>query len=124
MLLLILSVILTGLGVVLLKLDDDSNLSVLGGVTLSIMGGIGLFICLLGIPLQRVEGHALIQQYHADKLSIENARREGASEIERATIFQTIKNDNGILAAARVYNNSLWFDWFIVDELTTLPPLE
>lgn len=93
------------------------------GLLVTLIAGLGLVGALISLPIVRAQDGSLIQQYYADKASIANARMAGASDVERATIFQTIQQDNGILAEKKYYNGSLWFDWFIVDELAELPPL-
>lgn len=121
MLIIALLVAVLAVGIVLLVATDCDSPT---GFIVTLIASIALAGALVGLPVGRAQDGSLIQQYYADKASIANARMAGASDVERATIFQTIQRDNGILASKKYYNGSLWFDWFVVDELANLPPLE
>lgn len=100
---------------------NDNELPIIGG------GIIGLFFiaALLLLPLNRMSNREWIAGYYATQKTLNSARaRQGQSEIERATVLQTVIEMNGKIAAAKYDNSTLWWDWYIVDELTTLPPLQ
>jgi hypothetical protein len=80
---------------------------------------------LVSIPLNRRTNREYMVQYYAtqDTLSVARAKPV-TSDIERAAILQEIITINQQLAEVRYNNKSLWWDWYIVDELAALPPLE
>jgi hypothetical protein len=106
-------------GAVLLGLGSD----VAGPILLFFGAGIAALMLLL-IPIQRMSCRDGIAQYYALKDTLTRARAKGAStEFERAAMQKEVADFNKDLASVK-YWNSTQFDFWWVDELAELPPLE
>jgi len=87
-----------------------------------IIGIVILFLSLLILPLERCDNRSKIFKYEAMKESLAIARDSG-DDIEKAAVLNSIIATNQKLASAKYWNESMWFDWYIVDEWANLPPL-
>jgi hypothetical protein len=82
----------------------------------------GVVLTAIILPINYNETKAEVAKYYALKQSLENARVEGASDIERAAVVKEIIEFNSMLANAKYWNETT-FDIFIADELAELKPL-
>lgn len=78
-----------------------------------------LVIGLIFIPIVRIGFNADIERYHAFKQTLENARLEDMSELERATILIKIADWNMDIANAKHWDKTI-FGIYIPDEVTEL----
>jgi hypothetical protein len=93
------------------------------GVTATGFGGVALFIQLMCWPAYYYNDISSIQQYHAAKQTIAQARTTNTSELERAALTTKIIEVNSWLANAKYWNDSI-FDIYIPDEVEELEPLK
>lgn len=78
-----------------------------------------LVISLIMIPIVRIGFNAEIKRYHAFKQTLENARFEEMSELERATILTKIADWNMDIANTKHWKKTI-FGIYIPDEVTEL----
>lgn len=78
-----------------------------------------LVVGLILIPITRIGFNAEIERYNAFKETLENARLEEMSELERATIVDKIADWNMDIAKTRYWNKTI-FGIYIPDEVTEL----
>jgi len=93
------------------------------GMLLTIFSGLMLFIAVIGVPINYYGTVSEINQYHAIKTTIEQARTQDISDIERAALTTKIAEANQWLANARYWNNTI-FDIYWPDEIMDLEPLK
>lgn len=86
------------------------------------LAGVWLLAALVFLPLERAECRSAIERYDAVRLTIERSRQAGR-EYETAALVRELVQVNQGLASARYWNESLWTDWYIVDEYAALEPL-
>ncbi len=82
-----------------------------------------LIIVAITIPLNIQTTKADIQSYYVLKNTIEEARNNNFSELERAGLVNRIIENNIALAKYQYYNNTIW-DLWIPDEIMDLEPLK
>lgn len=97
-----------------------------GFMTASV-GGVGLVVGLVLLPVLRSEGLARVEAFRATKLTIERARLQADSigvefPIESVAILGEIARHNAWLAAQKYWNRSL-FDIWIPDAVEELEPI-
>lgn len=80
------------------------------------VSGIVLIILLIGIPLNRRSVMVDIQKVEACRITVENARSNKYSDLERATILKEIISWNERIVATQYENKNIW-DLWIPDEV-------
>lgn len=118
MIILIVAVILTGLGILILRHDEFSFV----GILLSVCGGFVLLLFLVFIFLNPLTVKGEIREFESIRQTIAVARETG-NELEKAAIQHKIIDNNEWLAGV-VYWNETIFDIFIPDEVMQLKPLK
>ena len=113
LLLIILGILFCG-GLVYQMFEDWGE----GGFMVSIISGILLIVCLISIPLQRIDIESNIAEYLATKETIETARQKG-NNFENAALQQKIIDQNKWLASVQYYNSTI-FDLWIPDQVMQL----
>ena len=108
--------------VVILKAEEYDTLHLVG-VIVSIVSGAILLVALIILPIQYHSTKAEVDRYYALKDTIEKAREEGASEIERAALIQEIAEYNKDLASVKYWNVTT-FGIYYYDGLAELEYLE
>ena len=89
------------------------------GLILSLLGGTGLLLCLMTIPLQRMEINAYIQKVEAARLT---RAVDSGIPLEGAAWRIFVATTNAELASFRYYNNTA-FDLWYPDAIEKLEPL-
>lgn len=112
--------VLVGIGVLFLKYSYEYEelgivITVFAGIVLLVVGGV--------FPASYYGHLSDIQRYEAFKVTIANARSNGASEAERTAILIQITKWNEDLASAKYWNKTV-FDIWIPDQYAELPFLE
>ena len=105
-------------GLIMFKMEWHDDIAFL----VTSVGSVILFFALLFLPLERCDNESKILKYEAMKESLAIARDNG-DDIEKAAVLNSIIATNQKLASAKYWNESMWFDWYIVDEWANLPPL-
>ena len=95
----------------------------LSGFILSVVCGVCLFFALILLPTNYYEGKGDIQEYYALEQTINNARSNGANDIERAALTSKIAETNMWLASTQYWNNTI-FDIYIPDDVMELKVLQ
>jgi hypothetical protein len=93
------------------------------GVSLVFVGIILLVPTIIAGSVTYYESKAEVNRYYALKQTIEESRKGGTSEIERAALTKKIADYNADLASVKYWNNTT-FGIFISDKLADLPPLK
>ena len=113
--------LLAALGIYVMKTSDD--FMVLGAIT-CLLFLFALTMALIALGLGQAVGRGNVAQYYATKVTIEDARKNNPSEIERAALTKTIIEINQKLANDKYWNSNPWFDIYIYDGWAELPPLK
>jgi len=88
------------------------------------LGGLGLVVSLIPIPLARMESRSNIAQFRAVQATFETARQnKNISPIELAAIQQNAMKANADLASWQYWNQTV-FDWWIDDGVMDLKPIK
>jgi len=90
---------------------------------LEILGAVLLAIALICLPCILAMVHGEIQEYHATKYTIEQARQDGISELERAALTQKIIDTNAWLANCQYWNKTI-VGIYVPDEVEKLKYLK
>jgi hypothetical protein len=80
-------------------------------------------IALIILPISYYDGKAGIKRYYALKQTIEDSRKNGISDVERAALTKKIAEYNADLASVKYWNDTI-FDIYIPDELAELDYLK
>jgi len=88
------------------------------------MSCILLGIMLLCIPLIRMSVRNDIIKFNTTNKTLNNARQNKTSDIERAAILKDVINRNNFLITIQYWNKNLITDIFIPDEIDNLKPME
>lgn len=88
------------------------------GVVFCLAGGLGLALCVLTIPLNRMAWQSSFVEVEAIRQS-----RETATEIESAAWRMKAAEVNAHLASGRYYNGTL-FDLWIPDQINQVEPIQ
>jgi hypothetical protein len=124
MLFLILFAITTIAGFIITRKTEESlNVWNLLGALLLVLGVLAFAGACIMLPIQQNNTACAVDEYNATKATIAKARESGTTE-ERSTVAEVLVKVNTSLAEAQHNNESLWFDWYINDDLVILPPLE
>jgi hypothetical protein len=94
------------------------------GCSLWLLGGICLAVLLIVWPMQYHDYKEKIAIYQATKQTIDEARKNNVSEVERAALTTKIIEVNEILAAAKYENEHTIFKDSIPDDFANLPYLK
>lgn len=124
MLFLILFAVITIAGFIITKKTEEP-LNVLNflGTALLVSGALAFAGACIMLPIQQNSTACAVDEYNVTKATIAKARESGTAE-ERSTVVEVLVKVNTSLAEAQHSNESLWFDWYINDDLVILPPLE
>ena len=129
MILIVIAVLMSIVGILLFTINKKgrplyqlSDGRVVPGIFLTVVGGVFLFIFLIGIPLQHIEIKARIEQFKAVRTTIDIARTEGR-EIESAALVLEIAKRNAWLVRQQYWNNH-YFGIYYPDEIMRLQPLK
>lgn len=119
----ILSILLTITGIsIARKFKDSIGLEMIGQMIV-ILGAITIVI----LPIVWISSYstdkANIEIYHTTKNSIQEARSQEISEVERATLTTKIIETNEFLASKKYWNGTIFGD-MIPDELANLDYLK
>ena len=115
--------ILTGLLILGIYLGNRDDWDGFFNWLLTGISGIGLFILLITLPINRLELNAEIVRYESFKQTIEKSREKGkVTEFERAAIQKDIVEWNQEIAEWKFYNQ--YWDLWIPDEFINLEPIE
>ena len=90
---------------------------------MTIVSGFCLLISLISLPIPRLEGRCLIEEYKATVKTLE-LTRDKSGNIENAAVINSIIYMNRAIASSKFYNNVFLLDWYIVDEWADSPPLK
>lgn len=124
MLFLILFAVMMAAGFVIIwKTEEFSNVWNFLGMLLLVFGVLAFAGACIMLPIQQNNTACAVDEYNAIKATIAKARESGTTE-ERSTVAEVLVKVNTSLAEAQHNNESLWFDWYINDDLVILPPLE
>lgn len=93
------------------------------GVVLTTICSLVLYVILLALPISYYKEIGNIQSYYAIKATIETAREQNLTHIERAALTQRIAEVNSWLARKQFWNQTI-FDPFIPDDVMKLAPLK
>lgn len=88
------------------------------GVVFCLAGGLGLIMCAMTIPLNRMEWGSKFVEVEAIRQS-----RTTDSEIEAAAWRMKVAEVNAHLASGRYYNGTV-FDIWIPDQVESIAPIE
>jgi hypothetical protein len=88
------------------------------GILLCLSGGLGLALCVLTIPLNRMAWQSSFVEVEAIRQS-----RETATEIEATAWRMKAAEVNAHLASGRYYNGTL-FDLWIPDQINQVEPIQ
>lgn len=91
---------------------------------LAVLTGIFLFICLIGIPINRASTKGDIVKFKSVQQTLATQRLRENSDIERAAIARTIAEKNEWLAETQFYARGHWLDIFYPSEILSLKPIE
>ncbi len=116
----VVSLILFILGIWIMRKDSDYDLI---GFTLSLVFGLCLLCCVLAIPMSHLNWNATIREYHSLERTIEHARVNEISDVERATLTVMIAEMNVKVAEGQYWANHPWFYINYPSELLELEPL-
>jgi len=115
--------IVLGFGVFVAHRNDEDLLEALGIITATI-AVIVLAVCLLTLPLIRVNVHARIAEFHSIRRSVDTARDgDVTGDIERAALSHKTVEANAWLARSRYYASRWYLDVFWPDEVMDLEPI-
>jgi membrane protein implicated in regulation of membrane protease activity len=103
--------------------DDAMNWVYFLALSLVVTGAIALITLCIMWPVSYYSMKQDIAVYQTTKQTIEDARKNGASDIERAALTTKIIEINESLARAK-YQNHTWLDLTIPDEYAALPYLK
>jgi len=95
----------------------------IGWVILTAISGCTLFFALVAFPVSHSGARDLIIKYHAVKETINQSRQAEISDIERATLTNTIIAINTEIANYQYWNKTL-FDIYIPDKIMELELLK
>lgn len=93
------------------------------GFMLVTMSSMILIISLIILPLNYYGTKSEIVQYYITKATIDQAREQSISDIERAALTTKIVEINQWLAGVKYWNETI-FDIYIPDEIMGLEPLK
>lgn len=93
------------------------------GFVLTIISGAILTLALILLPASYYSTKSDIQEYYSIKQTINEARQNNISEVERAALTQKIVEVNQWLTSTKYWNNSI-FDIYYPDEIEDLKPLK
>jgi len=123
MLFLILIAVSLGLlifGIWIMRKDSDYDLL---GFTLVLVFGVCLLCFVLAIPMTHLGWNQIIREYHSLERTIEDARVNEISDVERATLTVMIAEMNVKVAEGQYWANHPWFYINYPSELLELKPL-
>lgn len=115
----ILMALILVVGIYLLIKDEFDGL----GFGLTLVSSIFLAIYLIIWPMSYYGYMSNIQEYNAVKNTVQDARENGDSEVERAALTTKIIEVNQSLASAKYWNATI-FDYAIPDEYANLDQLK
>jgi hypothetical protein len=116
----LLTLIILSIGSIYWYKRDEWNDLALG---LSFLFSLVTIIALIILPISYYDGKAEIKRYYALKQTIEDSRKNGISDVERAALTKKIAEYNADLANVKYWNDTI-FDIYIPDELAELDYLK
>ena len=120
MLFIIIPVVIILIGVIWDLYDDWG-----WGEGLIVVGGIFLFFTIIAVPIARLDIYTDIAELDGFTQTIESARVNDFSELERATITQGIAEWNGqIMKLKFLKSKKAWFGIYIPEQVNELKLLE
>lgn len=94
------------------------------GIILTVCAGVTLLGLAISIPIERASDRDYLVRLKAFSETVRRSRASGKfSEIERAAILKDIADWNNWLASEKYWNQGT-FDWWHLDEVMTLEPIE
>jgi hypothetical protein len=114
---------LLGLMILGFVMSERSYCFDIGWFVLALISGCILFIALVIFPINHIEARSFIIQYYAAKETINQSRQAEISDIERATLTNTITTINAEIANYQYWNKTI-FDIYIPDEVMELELLK
>ncbi|WP_342836276.1 hypothetical protein [Priestia sp. SB1] len=89
----------------------------------SVVFGATLAVSLLVLSINHLSAEADIKKYEVLKMTIDQSREDGNSEIERAALVKKIISFNTDLAETKYWNETV-FDIFVPDKVAELDYLK
>ena len=99
---------------------DNEGWHIFGALT-SIVGGVTLFLMILGVWGQQMDTMSMHEKRDAIQMSYDHAREHG--ELETATIAKDIAEFNKDLAEYKYWNKSIWYGIFYHDSIEDVEPI-
>ena len=93
------------------------------GVIMALVGGILFAIALAVLPINYYESKDTLIQYQELQKTVDDARKDNPSELERAAILDKIASANMNIKSMQYWNETS-FDIFIPDEVMDACPIK
>ena len=117
MLIIIVLVVLVILGI---WLEKSIHSEFVGGM-MAITAVVCLFVCVIGLPLNRMNVHSRIKEFQAVERIVAN--KGNLTEIERAALVQEVAKVNKWLVSKQYFNATV-FDIWIPDEVENMKEIK
>jgi len=104
------------------KFPDSDGVGFLT-ILIAVVSILGICVCLIMIPLKRIESLQLIRKTNSYQNTIQLHREFNVSEIERAALTQKILEINAEIIEAQYWNTTQW-DWWYDDSVMNIKPIE